>query len=76
VTSKGQVTIPLDVRDQPGLSAGDRIAFIFNEGTRHSEIVRASRSVIALKGIVRKPAKPVSIEDINSAIGDQGTSVR
>jgi len=76
VTSKGQVTIPLDVRTQLGLSTGDRIEFIYNEQTGRYEVVPATRSVTALKGIVRKPAKPVSIEEMNAAIADQGASAR
>lgn len=76
VTSKGQVTIPLDVRNQLGLGAGDRIEFILNDETGRYEILPANRSVTALKGIIRKPAKPVSIEEINSAIDEQGASAR
>jgi antitoxin PrlF len=76
VTSKGQVTIPLDVRTQLGLSTGDRIEFIYNEQTGRYEVVPATRSVTALKGIVRKPAEPVSIEDMNAAIAHQGGSAR
>jgi len=76
VTSKGQVTIPVDVRNQLGLSAGDRIEFILNEETGRYEVVPATRSVTALKGIIRRPAKPVSIEDMNEAIAEQGASAR
>ena len=76
ITSKGQVTIPVDVRNQLGLAAGDRIEFILNDETGRYEILPANRSVTALKGIIRKPAKPVSIEEINSAIDEQGASAR
>lgn len=76
VTSKGQVTIPLDVRNQLGLGVGDRIEFILNDETGRYEILPDNRSVTALKGIIRKPAKPVSIEEINSAIDEQGASAR
>ena len=76
VTSKGQVTIPVNVRNQLGLSTGDRIEFILNDETGRYEVVPATRSVTALKGIIRKPAKPVSLEDMNSAISQQGASAR
>jgi antitoxin PrlF len=76
VTSKGQATIPMDVRNQLGLAAGDRIEFILNDETGRYEVVPATRSVTALMGIIRKPAKPVSIEDMNSAIAAQGASAR
>jgi len=32
VTSKGQITIPLPVRDRLGLKPGDHIQFLFEEG--------------------------------------------
>jgi antitoxin PrlF len=40
VTSKGQVTIPVDVRNQLGLAAGDRIEFILNDETGRYEVFR------------------------------------
>ncbi|MFJ1254269.1 MULTISPECIES: AbrB/MazE/SpoVT family DNA-binding domain-containing protein [Cupriavidus] len=76
MTSKGQVTIPVDVRTHLGLSTGDRIEFVLNEQTGRYEVVPATRSVTALKGIIRKPAKPVSIDDMNAAIAEQGASAR
>jgi antitoxin PrlF len=76
VTSKGQVTIPVEVRTQLGLAAGDRIEFILNDETGRYEVVPATRSVTALKGIIRKLAKPVSIEEMNAAIAEQGASAR
>jgi AbrB family looped-hinge helix DNA binding protein len=76
ITSKGQVTIPVDVRNQLGLQAGDRIEFSLNETTGRYEIYPATRSLASLKGIVKKPAKPVSIEDMNRAIAEKGASAR
>lgn len=76
VTSKGQVTIPVDVRNQLGLEAGDRIEFSFNEATGRYEVYPATRSLVALKGVVKKPAKPVSIDEMNRAIAEQGASAR
>lgn len=76
LTSKGQVTIPVDVRTHLGLSTGDRIEFVLNEKTGRYEVVPVTRPVTALKGIIRKPAKPVSIEDMNAAIATEGGSAR
>jgi antitoxin PrlF len=76
VTSKGQVTIPVDVRTHLGLATGDRIEFVLNEGTGRYEVVPATRSVTALKGIIRKPAKAVTIEEMNAAIAERGASAR
>ncbi|MEW6345928.1 MAG: AbrB/MazE/SpoVT family DNA-binding domain-containing protein [Pseudomonadota bacterium] len=76
VTSKGQVTIPVDVRTRLGLETGDRIEFVLNESTGRYEVVPATRSVTALKGIIRKPARPVTIEEMNAAIAERGASAR
>ena len=67
VTSKGQITIPLKVRSDMGLVAGDRVDFVrMDEG--HYAVVPATHSVRSLKGIVPKPDKPVSLEDMQEAI--------
>ncbi|MBL8384981.1 MAG: AbrB/MazE/SpoVT family DNA-binding domain-containing protein [Burkholderiales bacterium] len=70
LTSKGQVTIPADVRQRLGLESGDRIEFIELDGGY--AIKPAIDDVRSLKGLLRKPAKPVSIEDMNAAIRARG----
>ncbi|MFJ7311499.1 AbrB/MazE/SpoVT family DNA-binding domain-containing protein [Pseudomonas sp. NPDC098747] len=75
VTSKGQVTIPAQVRASLCLGAGDRIEFVELENGQFA-IMAAVHSVQSLKGLVRKPASPVSIEDMNVAIAVQGASAR
>jgi AbrB family looped-hinge helix DNA binding protein len=68
VTSKGQITIPVQVRETLGLQAGDRVDFVQTE-LRRFEIIPATGSVRDLKGMLyRKGRKPVSIEDMNAAI--------
>jgi len=32
ISSKGQVTVPIDVRRRLGLKAGDRVEFVFEDG--------------------------------------------
>ncbi|MCA8274894.1 AbrB/MazE/SpoVT family DNA-binding domain-containing protein [Burkholderia sp. AU30280] len=76
ITSKGRVTIPVNIRNQLGLESGDRIEFSFNEATGRYEIYSATRALASLKGIVKRPEKPVSIEDMNRAIAEQGASAR
>jgi antitoxin PrlF len=76
ITSKGQVTIPLDVRNDLGLSTGDRIEFVVNEATGHYEVIPTTKSVVMLKGIVGKPPQAVSIEDMNAAIAHRGAAAR
>ena len=68
ITTKGQVTIPVDVRQRLGLESGDRIEFVEIEGG--FAIRPAIDDVRTLKGLLRKPAKPVTIEDMNAVIRD------
>lgn len=75
VTSKGQVTIPAVVRAALGVESGDKIEFIEVEHGRF-ELVASTHSVTALKGLVRKPARPVTIEAMNQAIAKQGAKAR
>ncbi len=70
ITSKGQVTIPVDVRQRLGLESGDRIEFVEIEGG--FVIKPATDDVRTLKGLLRKPARPVSIEDMNAVIRARG----
>ena len=71
ITSKGQVTIPKDVRSRLGIGTGDRVEFVeIQDGV--FQIVAATQDVQALKGIVPKPEKAVTIEDMNQAIAEMG----
>ncbi len=67
LTSKGQITIPAEVRAALGVSFGDRIDFVEVEKGRFV-IFPATCSVQELKGLIPKPKKPVSIEEMNGAI--------
>lgn len=69
ITSKGQVTIPADIRKALGLAAGERVVFTrLDDGTT---VMRAKiRSVIDLKGMLKKNRRSkgkVRVEDM--AIG-------
>jgi AbrB family looped-hinge helix DNA binding protein len=71
LTSKGQITIPLDVRHRLKLDSGARVEFI--EAADGEFLIRpAVADVRSLKGLLRKPAKPVSIEDMKKAIRLRG----
>ncbi len=67
VTSKGQITIPIDVRVAMGLRAGVRVAFVPTaEGTY--ELVPETRTIKSLKGIVGWSGAPISLAQMNDAI--------
>ncbi len=71
LTTKGQITIPADVRRSLNVDAGDRLEFVQIEPGRY-ELVAATRSIRELKGRFGKPKRAVSIEDMNAAIAAQG----
>jgi len=75
VTSKGQVTIPAAVRAALGLELGSRIEFVEAEKGKFF-IFPATNSIRDLKGMLKKPVKPVSIEDMNLAIATQGARAK
>jgi len=67
LTSKGQTTIPKDVRAHLGLHAGDRIEFVLMED--NTVLLKpATRAVTDLKGFLPKPSKPVSLDAMQAAI--------
>lgn len=71
LTSKGQITIPKDVREGLGVGTGDRVEFI-DEGEGVYRVVAATRDVRTLKGVIARPASPVSVEDMIGAVRRRG----
>ena len=67
VTSKGQITIPREVREALGVSTGDRVEFIAEEKGVY-KVVAATRDVKHLKGLVEKPPRPVSLAAMKRAV--------
>lgn len=67
VTSKGQVTIPADIRKAMGLGAGERVVFTrLDDGTT---IMRAkTRSIMDLRGML-KPERRRKVAIDEMAIG-------
>lgn len=73
LTSKGQITIPAEVRRLLNVQTGDRVEFVQIEPGRF-EIVAATRSVRDLKGLFGKPGRTVSIEEMNRTIAERGAT--
>jgi AbrB family looped-hinge helix DNA binding protein len=72
VTSKGQVTIPVEVRTKLGLRPGSRLTFV-PTGTGGYEIHAQAASIKDVKGAVPRPAQPVSVAEMNEAIAEGAT---
>lgn len=68
LTSKGQITVPLPVRERLGLKAGDRVDFLFDADGRVS--LRPHRAPFErLRGILHaRGRKPLSTSDMDNAI--------
>ena len=73
LTSKGQITIPADVRRELNVGTGDRVEFVQIEAGRY-EVVAATRSVRELKGLFGKAQRTVSIEEMNRTIAERAAS--
>lgn len=69
VTSKGQITIPAEVRRSLGLEPGSRVAFLPMDNGAY-ELVPATGTVRSLKGCVPAPATPVTVEQMEAAVAD------
>jgi antitoxin PrlF len=72
LTSKGQTTIPKDVRKRLNLQPGDRLEFVIDEDGRVL-ILPASIDASELAGMLKAPARPVSVEAMNRAIRKRGS---
>ena len=71
ITSKGQITIPKSIRSLLDLHSGDKINFLVSE-SGEVRVVPVTQNVSTLKGIVSKPRKAVSIEDMKATIKARG----
>ena len=67
LTSKGQVTIPKAVRDALHLRSGDRLDFIL-EVDGAVRVLPITGSVKRLKGMLPKPPRSLTAEDMDDAI--------
>jgi AbrB family looped-hinge helix DNA binding protein len=69
VTSKGQVTIPIEVRNELGITTGMRLDFIPN-GDGSYRVVPKKRSIMDLIGLLGNSGQPVAIETMDQGIAD------
>lgn len=75
VTTKGQITIPKPIREHLNLGKGDRIEFLIGVDGKVT-IMAATADVRKLKGMVAKPAKPVTVAEMNQAIEAEGGTIK
>ena len=71
MTSKGQVTVPIEVRKQMGLRMGDQIVFTKLPGADGYALSRKARSIKSLIGMFKSTKPAPTLEKIDEAIGEQ-----
>ena len=69
LTTKGQTTIPLEVREYLKVGAGDRLGYEFVDGK--VMLVPKNRSALDFAGVLHEPDREtVSVESMNEALGE------
>jgi AbrB family looped-hinge helix DNA binding protein len=68
VTSKGQITIPVEVRKALGLETGTKVRFFEQEDG--SFVLKRMRSLMELAGCLKGLVPPMTVEQMDEAIGD------
>jgi AbrB family looped-hinge helix DNA binding protein len=71
ITSKGQITIPAGVRKSMGVKPGEKVAFF--EGEDGEFILRRVGSIKDLRGCLAGLVPPMTIEEMDKAIGEAVT---
>ncbi len=66
VTSKGQITIPWEIREKMHLSSGSKLEFFCKDD--YMIILPINKSLKKLKGILPKPEKALSCEEMNEIV--------
>lgn len=74
LTSKGQITIPIEIRNKFHLNPGDEIEFFILESGK-IECIPVITSIKELKGFLPKPKKRVSLEDLDNVIRDRNKKI-
>ncbi len=68
ITSKGQITIPRNIREALGLNAGDRLSFQIDQ--EHNLLLKRRGKYPSLAGILQEYGKGVTLseDDIRNAV--------
>lgn len=69
MTSKGQTTVPAEVRELLKLKPGDRIRYVVQDGK--VSLKAKNKRLSDLAGILHRPGMaPLSLEDMDDAVGE------
>lgn len=70
ITSKGQTTVPKPVRDFLGLEEGTQVEWTFDDKGTVTVKPRKLRAIDLAGLLGPSPVGPVSVEEMNEAIGE------
>src|SRR5258708_39241794 len=72
ITSKGQITVPAEIREKLGVKAGDRLHFRLTESGKLTVTPVRRRSIFDHLDELKLPSigRPVTRADIDAAIGE------
>jgi antitoxin PrlF len=67
LTSKGQITLPREIRKHLGVDSGDRLNFRIRDG---GEVVVEAETIDlrTLRGVIKHSGKRVTLKDMDKAI--------
>ena len=66
ITSKGQITIPYNIREKLHLSAGSKLEFVIQNNS--VLLMPINNKLSDLHGVLPKPEKALTIEQMNDII--------
>jgi len=75
LTPNWQITIPPQIRRRMRLSVGDAVSIVC-VGRDRVELIALPNPIMRLRGIVPKPDKSVSLEDMDRAISESAADGR
>jgi antitoxin PrlF len=70
MTSRGQITIPAEIREKLRLSSGNKLEFLLKDD--QIVMLPINKSIRGLKGILPKPDITLTCEEMNEIIKDVG----
>ena len=66
MTSKGQITIPREIREKLQLTSGIKLEFLYKDD--YIIMLPINKSMDRLKGILPKPQKTLSLEEMDEIV--------
>ena len=71
MTSKGQLTVPAEVRRTLGLMRGDKVAFVIDDGGAVELRAPHYPDVASLRGAAGTLPRPMSWEQVEQTVADE-----